>query len=222
MDDETDEGDEPGAGPLSNAGLAVEEADLAELERSPDAEALLAPDDERATVVGADLSRLADDRFRDLFGDALARLRAAAARLPDENRVYVVGLRTDRGMERGGVDLRGERAPGFVVGADLVAAYAARPGGDGATFAHLARSLLESDYLLPAVPEAGRLDGPATTMDGLRRELVARHARRLTLLGDGDGDGAGSDGAYHREFRAVLAVPVDAAAWLRGRDERSG
>jgi hypothetical protein len=55
-------------------------------------------------------------------------------------------------------------------------------------------------------------------MDGLRRELVARHARRLTLLGDG----AGSDGAYHREFRAVLAVPVDAAAWLRGRNEPDG
>jgi hypothetical protein len=188
---------------LSNAGAEVDEADIEEVRLAPETAALLDEDEREATVVGADLSRLADDRFRALFGDELDRLCAAAARLPDRRRVYVFGVRTDETLTGREVDLSDGRAPDALVAARLLFAYAPTTAGDGATFAHLAGGLGGADYLLLATNEAGRLDGPETTLDGLRRELVARHARRLNLL-------ESDPGSYDREFRFVLAAPLAA------------
>lgn len=188
---------------LSNAGVEVKEADIEEVRLAPATAALLNEDEREATVVGADLSRLTDDQFRALFGDELDRLRAAAARLPDRRRVYVFGVRTDETLTGRKVDLSDGRAPDALVAARLLFAYAPTAPGGGATFAHLARRLDGVNYLLLATNEAGRLDGPETALDGLRRELVARHARRLNLLGS-------DPGSYDREFRFVLAAPLAA------------
>ena len=188
---------------LSNAGVEVSEAEVEDVRLSPAVSILLDEDDREATVVGADLGRLPDARFRALFGGELERLRAAAARLPDGRRVYVFGVTTDDALTGEEIDLSEGRAPDALVSARLLFAYAPTAAGDGATFAHLTKRLGDVDYLLLATNERGRLDGPETTLDGLRRELVARHARRLNLLG--------SDiGAYDREFRFVLAAPLAA------------
>lgn len=180
---------------------------------------LLDDDSDRAAVIGADLSRLPDERFAALFGDPLQRLRAAAERLPAGDRVYVLGVRTDDALLGTAVDVGSGEAPGFLTGAELAFAYAPREsegegeGGDGgAEFAHLTGSLADVDYLLPAMEAGGRLDGPATTMDALRRELVARHARRLTLL-DTDRE------RYDEEFRFVLAAPLSAYDRVVGERE---
>jgi hypothetical protein len=193
---------------LTNAGVEVSEADIEDVRLAPETAALLDEDEREATVVGADLSRLVEDRFRALFGDELDRLRAAAARLPDRRRVYVFGVRTDDALTGREVDLSDGRAPDALVATRLLFAYAPTTAGDGATFAHLANRLGGVDYLLLATSEGGRLAGPETTLDGLRRELVARHARRLNLLGS-------DPGSYDREFRFVLAAPL--AAFERHR-----
>ena len=101
-----------GNGPdLSNAGAEVDKADIEEVRLAPETAALLDEDEREATVVGADLSRLADDRFRALFGDELDRLCAAAARLPGRQRVYVFGVRTDETLTGREVKLSDGRAP---------------------------------------------------------------------------------------------------------------
>jgi hypothetical protein len=201
----TDDGDDPR---LSNAGREVAEPDLADVRLGPATADLLDEDERTATVVGADLARLPDDRFRALFDRPLRRLRAAADRLPPGRRVYVLGVTTDPALDGREVDLSAGRAPGALTDARLLFAYAPTAAGDGARFAHLAESLDGVDYLLPATTDEGRLDGPETTLDGLRRELVARHARRLDLLG-------GADGSYDEEVRFVLAAPLAAFERLR-------
>lgn len=193
---------------LSNAGAEVGEAEIADVRLDPATAELLEEDERRATVVGADLARLDDERFRALFGHELDRLRAAAAELPARRRVYVLGVETDPALDGREVDLSDGRAPGVLVDARLLFAYAPNEAGDGATFAHVAERLDGVDYLLPATTDEGRLDGPATTLDGLRRELVARHARRLDLLG-------GGTGSYDEEFRFALAAPLAAFERLR-------
>jgi hypothetical protein len=198
-------GEEPG---LSNVGVEVDEADIADVRLAPATAALLDEDEREATVVGADLARLPDDRFRALFGDELERLRAAAARLPSGRRVYVFGVTTREGLAGREVDLSDGRAPDAIAGVRLLFAYAPTAAGDGARFAHLAERLDGADYLLLATTDEGRLDGPDTTLDGLRRELVARHARRLSLLG-------GDPGSYDEEFRFVLAAPLAAFECVR-------
>lgn len=188
---------------LSNVGVEVSEGDIESVRLAPATAILLDEDDREATVVGADLARLPDERFRALFGHELERLRTAAARLPDGRRVYVFGVTTDEALTGREIDLSDGRAPDALVSARLLFAYTPTETGDGATFAHLTNRLGDVDYLLLATNERGRLDGPDTTLDGLRRELVARHARRLNLLG--------SDiGTYDREFRFVLAAPLAA------------
>jgi hypothetical protein len=199
------DGDDPR---LSNAGREVSEADLAAVRLDPATADLLDEDERTATVVGADLARLPDDRFAALFETPLRRLRAAADRLPAGRRTYVLGVTTDPAFDGREVDLSDGRAPDALTGARLLFAYAPTPAGDGARFAHAAASLDGVDYLLPATTDGGRLDGPETTLDGLRRELVARHARRLDLLG-------GADGSYDEEFRFVLAAPLAAFERLR-------
>jgi len=206
---ESDPGPDSG---LENAGVVVTEADVDDDgPASGTARNLLDDDGDRAAVIGADLSRLSDDRFGALFGDALDRMRAAAERLPDGDRAYVVGVRTDDAMLGTAVDI-GSDAPGFLTDARLVFAYAPGEDGTGAEFAHLTDSLAGVDYLLPAMEAGGRLDGPETTMDAFRRELVARHARRLTLL-DADRD------RYDGEFRFVLAAPLSAYETVVGDGE---
>lgn len=193
---------------LSNAGAEVSEADIEDVRLAPETAALLDEDEREATVVGADLARLDDERFRALFGHELERLRAAAERLPEGRRVYVFGVTTDDELTGRRIDLSDGRAPEALVAARLLFAYAPTETNDGATFAHLAKRLGDVDYLLLATTHEGRLDGPDTTLDGLRRELVARHARRLNLL---DAD----PGTYDREFRFVLAAPLAAFERLR-------
>jgi hypothetical protein len=193
---------------LSATGTEVSEAELDDVRLSSPTAALLEEDEREATVVGADLSRLADERFAALFGHELERLRAAAERLPAGRRVYVLGVTTDSALSGRRIDLSGGRAPGVLVEARLLFAYAPNDAGDGATFAHVAEQLDGVDYLLPATTDGGRLDGAATTLDGLRRELVARHARRLDLLGN-------EPGAYDEEFRFALAAPLAAFELLR-------
>ena len=188
---------------LSNTGVEVSEAEVEDVRLSPPTAILLDEDEREATVVGADLARLPDERFRALFGYELERLRAAAASLPEGRRVYVFGVTTDETLTGREIDLSDGRAPDALVSARLLFAYTPTAAGDGATFAHLTKRLDDVDYLLLATNERGRLDGPDTTLDGLRRELVARHARRLNLLGS-DID------AYDREFRFVLAAPLAA------------
>jgi hypothetical protein len=193
---------------LSGVGTEVSEAEIEDVRLAPATADLLDEDEREATVVGADLARLGDDRFRALFGHELDRLRAAAAELPAGRRVYVVGVTTDPGLEGREVDLSDGSAPGALVEARLLFAYAPNDAGDGATFGHVAESLDGVDYLLIATTDEGRLDGPDTTLDGLRRELVARHARRLNLLG-------GEPGSYDEEFRFTLAAPLAAFELLR-------
>jgi hypothetical protein len=201
---------------LVNAGVVVADADAdVERERLSDAAgALLADDGDRAAVIGADLSRLPEERFATLFDTALERLRTAAERLPAGNRSYVVGVATDGELHGSPVDLGGDEAPGYLTGADLAFAYAPRDDGDGAAFAHLTESLERFDYLLPALSAGGRLDGSETTMDAFRRELVARHARRLTLLGS-------DRERYDEEFRFVLAAPLSAYDRIAGEGIKS-
>ncbi|MEF8818932.1 MAG: hypothetical protein V5A31_08390 [Haloferacaceae archaeon] len=193
---------------LSNAGVEVSEAEIEDVRLAPETAALLDEDEREATVVGADLARLDDERFRALFGRALERLRAAAERLPDGRRVYVFGVTTDDDLTGRRIDLSDGRAPEALVATRLLFAYAPAETNDGARFAHLAKRLDDVDYLLLATTHEGRLDGSDTTLDDLRRELVARHARRLNLL-----DAA--PGAYDQEFRFVLAAPLAAFERLR-------
>jgi len=193
---------------LAATGTEVSDAELADVRLSSPTAALLEEDEREATVVGADLSRLADERFGALFGHELERLRAAAARLPAGRRRYVFGVTTDPALVGRRVDLSGGQAPGALVEARLLFAYAPEEAGNGATFAHVAEHLDGVDYLLPATSDGGRLDGAATTLGGLRRELVARHARRLNLLGE-------EPGAYDEEFRFALAAPLAAFELLR-------
>ncbi|MFB6157753.1 MAG: hypothetical protein ABEJ34_07925 [Haloferacaceae archaeon] len=203
------ERDEPS---LSNVGVEVAEADIADVGLAPATAALLDEDEREATVVGADLARLDDDRFRALFGGELERLRAAAGRLPSGRRAYVFGVTTDDRLAGREIDLSDGSAPGALVGARLLFAYAPAETDDGARFAHLTERLDGVDYLLLATTDGGRLDGPDTTLDGLRRELVARQARRLNLLG-------GDPGSYDGEFRFVLAAPLAAFERVRAAEE---
>jgi hypothetical protein len=198
------EGEDPR---LSATGVEVSDGELGDVRLSSPTAALLEEDEREATVVGADLSRLADERFAALFGHELERLRAAAERLPTGRRVYVFGVTTDPALVGQPVDLSGGQAPGALVETRLLFGYAPHETGDGATFAHVAEQLDGVDYLLPAT-SGGRLDGATTTLDGLRRELVARHARRLHLLGE-------EPGAYDEEFRFALAAPLAAFELLR-------
>jgi hypothetical protein len=199
------EEDEPA---LSNTGVEVAEDDIADVRLAPATAALLDEDEREATVVGADLARLGEGRFRALFGGELERLRTAAARLPGGRRVYVFGVATDDRLDGREIDLSDGSAPDALAEARLLFAYAPQETDDGARFAHLTERLDDVDYLLLATTGGGRLDGPDTTLDGLRRELVARHARRLNLLG-------GDPGSYDEEFRFVLAAPLAAFERVR-------
>ncbi|MFC6991681.1 hypothetical protein ACFQH3_07890 [Haladaptatus sp. GCM10025707] len=186
---------------LSNTGVTFTEDDpAAEATISPQVAALLVPNQDRADAIGADLLRMADDRFKIVFGPALDGLRAAACELPEGPAVYVVGVELD--MRKVGTETNlHEDAPGIIHNARLLFAYVPNEAGTGATFAHLTEDLDGVDDLLLALGDSERISGAETTLEAFRRELAGQQARRISLLAE-------DPEAAKAQFQSVFAAPL--------------